>query len=436
MDRNDVCVQCKSRAATMFCACTSPETLLCKGCWDEHSAKNPYSEHPMHPKEQLPYYRIPGYYDRLKVRRTNFPKIQSQLQTNIDEIDAAIQQFDQEICRLICAITSYAETVVRQMKETKVTLQTQVNAALEEVQRTLNEDQPQLTQEYSPVFRHIIQTSRDVRLFSFSLQAAAPAPSALVSLTSHIANPSELRPWFVSIYESQVSLYDVETRKLSKHSLTVDFGNGVAYLQLEANKVLCVGAYPPSAAVYELELPSCQLTPQSALNTPRAFAGIAQVESRAYVFGGVNDSNRLSTCEKMDLSDKRWVQLRNQMHSPRSSFTPCQHGGLIYLVGWVAPVETFTPQTDTFNLLPIQLPQDLLGWNSVAFIVDGELCLLTWNKQMGRWKVGVEAQFRVSSLDRKCWSGAQPRVVGLEVLIACEGGVYRFSLVSYAFLNS
>ena len=95
MDRNDVCTQCKSRDATMFCACTSPETLLCMICVPEHNVKNPDSEHPMHPKEQLPYYRIPGYNECL-VRRTNFPKIQSQLQTNINEIDTAIQQFDQK----------------------------------------------------------------------------------------------------------------------------------------------------------------------------------------------------------------------------------------------------------------------------------------------------------------------------------------------------
>ena len=87
-------------------------------------------------------------------------------------------------------------------------------------------------------------------------------------------------------------------------------------------------------------------------------------------------------------------------------------------------------------MLPVSLPADLvLGCGSVAFVANGELILLTDSKQMARWKVG-EPHFRVSAIDRGCWSFHSPLVVGTEVYIANKEGskVEKWSLEMDRFI--
>ena len=112
---------------------------------------------------------------------------------------------------------------------------------------------------------------------------------------------------------------------------------------------------------------------------------------------------------------------------------------LFYLAGTYAKdhraVESFSPLTESFTVLPISLPAQLqLCWNSVSFIANGELCVLTNNKQMARWRVESESEFRLMDIDRKCWSNQQPVIVGTQALIALEGRVVKFSLETYSFL--
>ena len=91
-------------------------------------------------------------------------------------------------------------------------------------------------------------------------------------------------------------------------------------------------------------------------------------------------------------------------------------------------MESFSPYTETFTVLPVSLPPNLqLGSGSVAFVANGELLLLTGKKQMARWNVG-ETHFSVSALDRRCFSFHPPLIVGTEVYIANGPKVEKWSL--------
>jgi len=82
-------------------------------------------------------------------------------------------------------------------------------------------------------------------------------------------------------------------------------------------------------------------------------------------------------------------------------------------------VESFSPDTETFTVLPVSLPADLgLGCGSVTFIVDGELILLTNRQQMARWRVEIETEFRVSAVDRQCYSYQPPLIMDAVVYIS------------------
>ena len=248
--------------------------------------------------------------------------------------------------------------------------------------------------------------------------------------------------YFASVYRSKVQLYDLATGELTTHELTVNLGDGGAYAQLDASTLLCVGAHPASVAVYELRLPSCQLVSMFPLNTPRCAPGIVQVEARIYVFGGRDKQlSAFKTCEKMQLSNKRWSSLRNEMFRVRSHFTPCLHNSLVYLPSCRdtdnKAVESFDPETETFNLLNVQLPEKLvLGKASVCFVANEELCLLTLGQQMARLRLESEVEFRLSATDRVCCSTQKPLVLGSLVFIACNGGIQLFTLETYSFSDS
>lgn len=85
-------------------------------------------------------------------------------------------------------------------------------------------------------------------------------------------------------------------------------------------------------------------------------------------------------------------------------------------------MESFSVDTEAFTVLFVSLPPDLqLGYNSVAFIANEELLILTAYKQVARWKVG-EPHFSVSDTDRKCCSGVAPLIMRTEVYIANDSG--------------
>ena len=159
----------------------------------------------------------------------------------------------------------------------------------------------------------------------------------------------------------------------------------------------------------------------------------------AYIFGGRDLSRtELRNCDKFDLAASHCSEIGSMQHS-RSWFTPCLYRAVIYLAAAShessRAVETFRPETEAFTVLPISLPRDLeLGCCSVAFVDYGELCMLTGAKQMLRWRVDSEHEFRLTTTARVCWSTRQPRVVEAHVLIAYCGEVIKFSLQAYTFI--
>jgi len=238
------------------------------------------------------------------------------------------------------------------------------------------------------------------------------------------------------VWENTAFLYDIQSQNVSTGTLSVNLDGG-SFIEAGRNQLLCVGGtYPSSSAVHSLDLSSFQLSPLPFLSTPRVFAGLAKVNAHFYVLGGFNEINeeRLGSCEKMQLSDTRWTQISSMKH-PRGYFTPCHFRSLLYLASaGVQAVETFNADTEVFAVLPVSLPPQLRARPSVAFIAHGELCLVTGNKQMARWKIETEREFRLYDTKQGSCSTQQPLLVGSLVLIASCREVQKFSLETYSFL--
>ena len=243
---------------------------------------------------------------------------------------------------------------------------------------------------------------------------------------------------FAAVWENNVDLYGVESQQSARCTLPINFGKGGSYIALNGSTLLCLGATPASTAVYELELWSLQLTALPPLHSPREAAGVAKGAHFLYVFGGC-DSVDLKSCEKYGWSSGQWQPLRDMQHV-RSNFTPCTFRSLIYLLSpcTTHTIETFSPDTETFDELSTYLPALMRKSSSVSFVASGELCVLTSEKQMGRWRIESERKFRLSMMGSRCCSTQPALVVGAVVLIANnyfrEEKVVKFSLESYAFI--
>jgi hypothetical protein len=310
-----------------------------------------------------------------------------------------------------------------------------IQNSISEVEKTLDDDEPSLITQYDPLFRYMTTKPWSFELLSYRLQPNVAPPQSLLPFHFAFHRQRELiRNQFAAVDSCMLTLYDIKSQKSTQHELTVSSNGGTSYIELEENALMCIGGYPASQTANMLNLRSFTFTALQDLLVQRCAPGVARTDDCVYAFGGRDAFNTaLKSCEKWNIAKQTW-QLIAPMQHPRSDFTPCTYRLLFYLVDHsVRAIETFSPQTEEFAVLPITLPVRLqLLAASVAFVADGELCLLSY-KQIARWKIESELEFRLSATDRYCWSNQQPLIMGPDVLIACEGQVMRFSLATYSF---
>lgn len=77
-----------------------------------------------------------------------------------------------------------------------------------------------------------------------------------------------------------------------------------------------------------------------------------------------------------------------------------------------------------------------LDINSIAFVVNGEFCLLAQNATVARIFIERESQFRVSTTTIGCWSSQLPLIVdGLALIANAQNGqILKFNLATFTFI--
>lgn len=363
-------------------------------------------------------------------------RVRENAQRSILEVDRAISELSTKVQEIIDSLVALRDTEVEQLQELKATLEREVPLGLEEVERSLSEERPLLTTQFGPLFRECTQRTTPLRLFTYRLEVCSSLP---LHFHFNLESQQLLPGSFAGVHQDHAFLYDIESQKITRRFLGENFGVAGSYVSLDQDRLLCVGAQPASSSVKLLDLRSYKLTSLPSLSISRYAAGVGKLNSRIYVFGGANASNQgLRSCEAMRLSDKCWTSAGSMTH-PRGAFTPCLFRSLLYLVScWTCSnrsVETFNGDTEVYTVLPITLPPLTLDAGSVAFLHSEELCVLTDRKQMLRWKIGTEQEFRLSCTGEALRLSQQPLVVGSQVLIACSGGVSQFSLDSNSYVR-
>jgi hypothetical protein len=370
----------------------------------------------------------------------NFSLVRSQALLTIGNIEQAILSLVTKAESLKVAITAICEDKIALLKDLREELAREIPAALAEVEASLEDSDRELSTKYGPALRELVKNPRPFQLFAYTLQASSA--ETLLELNYLVPKPQDFMPnrTFPMVWKDALWLYDIETHKTTQHPISVDFGEGGSYIELCQEAAICVGGYPPTTAAYELDLGSFQLRRLAPLSTTLSAPGLAKSSQCVYVFGGWSGFANLNCCEKYCLVDRKWRTL-GDMAYPRAYFTPCHHRFLIYLVSNSSEdhraIESFNSQTEGFAVLSLSLPLHLkLGLGSVAFVADGELCLMTYRKQLVRWNVESDGEIRLIEAERWCCSTQAPRVRKSEVLIACCGQVVRLSLETYTFLQT
>lgn len=419
---NPICCICEKNEAGLFCKCTDTPTLFCVDCSARHHAKHPRAFH-----QVMPMAALSQDPEKFRLKSQILGRAVAELQKNVERVEQYCVEVAAMMQNCIDYLTEYRSKALQQLQREKVELVLAIHTAIEEATSCLDQG----IEPVSALAQAIWAPTKELQAFSYTVncpdlhslcQNWANSHNPLKAFCDRLNSMSEegkeeqIPPQlFAAVLGNRMELYDLNTQRTTKHRLPTEVYSG--YLQ-NGTTVLVVGK-----EVLTLDLLTLQVTPQAPLTVPRDYVGVAQVGNSVFAFGGSVDSrSSIRVCEKSSVPPTHWTPLP-PMRYARSSFTPCVFKVLLYLVSTRAEdhraVETFNPRTETFTVLPVSLPADLkLGWGSVAFVADGELILLTYQKQAARWEIEQECGFRVSATDRECWSLHPPLVVGTVAFVA------------------
>lgn len=437
MSSQAICSLCSERKAEVFCQCVTPEVQLCQGCVGTHILRNPRSEHIPRPITHLKSYKLPGFSPILRLRIETFPQVRDFALRSVAEIDRATERYTEAVNKVCEQLTLEYNTVISELQQVKNKLQGEVSAAIEEVERTLMDEQPKLTAVYSAAFRWLSENFMPFHLFTYQL--LPPNYDHRVHFDYKVHTPEDMFPRekYPFIYFQTMWEYDFTSQTTSQHPLTVNFKWGGSFVEIDWYNLMCIGTHPASRDAYILNLSSYQMNKIDSLTVNREGPGAAKANNCIYLFGGI-DSKYLISCEKWELSSLQWRAISN-MHYPKSHFTPCLYRELMYLVAASNEprvIETFRPESEEFTVLSVKLPEELaVGFMSVTFIVFGELWMLTAGKQLVRWRVKGDRGGKVAWIDRDCYSTQSPLLLGSDMLIACKGKLLKFNIVTNTFAS-
>lgn len=425
---NQTCQFCKGHRASHYCDCVKPPALFCLDCSvKQHSDKFPRTIHRIIPIAALN--QSPEEYQR---KSEWLAQATAELRKNLDRIDQFSVEFAEMMQGCIDYCVHYRTWGLQQLQTEKEELQNAIESAIEEVTACVD----QCLEPMSPLGQ-VVWKFPDEQLQMFISAVSVPELQTLCQSWAqyHIYRATPAAKQDVSVFAAinrvYMELYDVNTKQTTLHSLSSDLGNGRSYITLHSPTVMCLGGQPASSEVSIFHLPSVQLISLSPLLTARNGAGVAKTHSFVYVFGGDDAGN--CSCEKYALKEGQWMALGSMTH-PRQDFTPCTFRAIIYLpCPKTTPViESFSPDTEMFTELRVTLPTQMQGFESVAFVSRGELCVLG-NRRLGRWVIDWEKEFRLSATSKDCSSSQPPLIVGSLVLICNGWNVEKFSLENYSF---
>ena len=167
------------------------------------------------------------------------------------------------------------------------------------------------------------------------------------------------------------------------------------YCLLTPVTALCLGGYPASASAIVFNLLVLTAVPVADLQFKRELPGVCHHSQSAYVFGGFS-VQQLTSCEKLDLKTETWSRLPD-MRRARCAFPPCVAGEDVYLPCTSSFLEVFNVVREEFRV--VQVSADFLARQSVSFVIEGDLVVVTSDNKVNRLSLASPTQFAVAAVE-------------------------------------
>jgi len=376
-----VCSRCREKDATCFCGCVPEDLLLCEKCCKEHVDKAQELVHFTMPISMYGKHMKPGFYERLE-DRSGYVKAKTALLSNLAYIDNCIAQVGVEVDKVVAAAQCYKEKTVSALLVLRSTLETDINTAVEEVERTLQDDIPLLETALSVRLRECRKDIALLRLVTWEA-SSAPILTAILQLCHYQLQAVSGTVRLPGLQGKALRVYDLERRTTQSFALSRTFGNGGRMCVSGADTALIIGGNPSSAEVYIVKLTTGETREMDAMHLPRTGPGLVKGPTFLYVFGGEG----LRACEKFGLKTKKWTCLRD-METIKWAFCPCIYLDEVYLADSNVPIEVFSMATDTFKTLPLVL-SELTGCLTTVLHND-QLLFLSTHNEVAYWQVSSD----------------------------------------------
>lgn len=377
------CGYCLLAIAAVACPCTYPAKLLCSACYQMHEIDGKGNEHYQVPITSMGSVQSEDQRETFFEFVSRFKSLRKELLGNVDAITAFQSTLICEFDQLISNLQSIKIAHLTQLEKAKIELQSQVEAALTQLQEVL----------YTPDFRPLNDLEvqvlacwtrspdlRTAQLFSGDVDFAEVRNQIAKSVYFHtqleyLRSEEQMPDVLAGVSFNLLRLYKLPGCSEMRKNLRVRFTVGTFYCFIDSAVALCLGGLPPATTVQQLNTASGVLSAGPPMKTSRGFSGIRKHGNNVYVFGGNWPST--SSCEKLSLEDNAWQPLP-KMSTPRYAFNPVYYKGEMYLADCQNDhnVEVFSVAMETFRLLRIALPMELAG-NSVAFLIGKEMHIAT-----------------------------------------------------------
>lgn len=183
---NRLCSRCGLSTAEVFC--TDQEIILCDQCLSKHTEQESQKGYLTRPPADLLSHKDPKCVSHQEALLT----IQAQARQGVVEVDTAITQYRALVAQVLQEIQTSSERTIDQLIDIKTKLSADIEDALEEVEKTLDELQPKLHSKYGPAFRALVEKPEPFKLFMFTAPSCLASVKSLVTLQYSLLLPEEL----------------------------------------------------------------------------------------------------------------------------------------------------------------------------------------------------------------------------------------------------
>jgi len=136
---------------------------------------------------------------------------------------------------------------------------------------------------------------------------------------------------------NELNIYNIETKKATKTTLTINFVFPFRFVTIESNNHVYLNGGDNDHSVffkshYLYDELRGSLLPLSDMNEGRSRHALAKAEGKIYAIGGENAKDVLGHCEYYDIGNNKW-NVCAELNESRCGLAACTFKNIIYVIG-------------------------------------------------------------------------------------------------------